>query len=51
MQNVIIVQEHLRVYLDEKPIFNTHITEKINKASKGIGVIKKLLKVFQEMPY
>ena len=25
-------------------LFNTHITEKIGKASKGIGVIKKLLK-------
>ena len=27
--------------------FNAHITEKIGKASKGIGVMK----VFQEMPY
>ena len=37
-------QKHLGVYLDEKLNFITHITEKIGKASKGIGVIKKLLK-------
>ena len=46
------VQKHLGVYLDEKLNFNTHITEKIGKASKRIGVIVvKYLKVFQEMPY
>ena len=28
------VQKHLGVYLDEKLNFNTHITEKIVKASK-----------------
>ena len=38
------VQKHLGVYLDEKLNFNTHITEKIGKASKGIGVIKELFK-------
>ena len=38
------VQKHLGVYLDEKLNFNTHITEKIGKASKRIGVIKKLFK-------
>ena len=38
------VQKHLGVYLDEKLNFNTHITEKIGNASKGIGVIKKLFK-------
>ena len=38
------VQKHLGVYLDEKLNFNTHITEKIGKASKGIGVIRKLFK-------
>ena len=37
-------QKHLGVYLDEKLNFNTDITEKIGKASKGIGVIKKLFK-------
>ena len=37
-------KKHLGVYLDEKLNFNTHITEKIGKASKGIGVIKKLFK-------
>ena len=39
------VQKHLGVYLDEKLNFNTHITEEIGKASKGIGVIKKLFKI------
>ena len=38
------VQKHLGVYLDEKLNFNTHITEKIVKTSKGIGVIKSYLK-------
>ena len=38
------VQKQLGVYLDEKLNFNTHIKEKIGKASKGIGVIKKLFK-------
>ena len=37
-------QKHLGVYLDEKLNFNTDITKKIGKASKGIGVIKKLFK-------
>ena len=37
-------QNHLGVYLDEKLNLNTYITEKIGKASKGIGVIKKLFK-------
>ena len=40
------VQKHLGVYLDEKLNFNTHITEKIGKASKGIGVIKNYLRHF-----
>ena len=38
------VQKHLGVYLDENLNFNTHIIEKIGKASKGIRVIKKLFK-------
>ena len=41
----ITVQKHLGVYLDEKLNVNTHIREKkIGKASKKIGVIKKLFK-------
>ena len=40
------VQKHLGVYLDEKLNFNTHITEKIGKASKGIGFIKNYLRHF-----
>ena len=39
-----IAQKHLGVYVDEKLNFNTLITEKIGKASKGIGIIKKLFK-------
>ena len=37
------VQNYLGVYLDENCSFDTHITEKIGKASKGIGVVKKSL--------
>ena len=35
-------QKHLRMHLDEKLNFNTHIREKIAKANKGIGIIRKL---------
>ena len=35
-------QKHLGIYLDEKLNFGHHINEKIAKANKGIGVIKKL---------
>ena len=35
-------QKHLGVYLDKKLSFHQHIKEIITKASKGIGVIKKL---------
>ena len=35
-------QKHLGLYLDEKLNFSHHIKEKISKAYKGIGVIKKL---------
>ena len=34
--------KHLGMYLDEKLHFDHHITEKLAKANKGIGVIKKL---------
>ena len=34
--------KHLGVYLDEKLDFSTRIREKIGKAIKGTGVIKKL---------
>ena len=30
------------MYLDEKLNFNTHIMEKIAKANKGIGIIRKV---------
>ena len=35
-------QKHLGIHLDEKLNFNHHVKEKITKAHKGIGVIKKL---------
>ena len=39
------VQKHLSVCLDKKKLnLTTHITERIGKASKGIGVMKKLFK-------
>ena len=34
--------KHLGVYFDEKLNFGHHVTEKIAKAKKSIGVIKKL---------
>ena len=37
-----IFQNHLRLYLHEKLNFFHHIKEKISKAYRGIGVIKKL---------
>ena len=36
------IYKHLGMFLDEKLNFDHHITEKIAKANKGIGVIKKL---------
>ena len=35
--------KYLGMYLDKKLNFGHHVTEKIAKANKGIGVIKKLL--------
>ena len=37
-----IVQKHLGMYLDEKLDFNFHLKEKICKAYRGVGIIKKL---------
>ena len=37
-------QKHLGVCVDQKLNFNTDITEKIGKATKGIEVIKKIFK-------
>ena len=36
------IQKHLGIHLREKLNFNHHVKEKITKANKGIGVIKKL---------
>ena len=35
-------QKHLGIYLDEKFNFSNHIKEKISKANKGIGILRKL---------
>lgn len=35
-------QQHLELNLDCKLSFNEHITDKINKAIKGIGLLRKL---------
>ena len=35
-------QKHLRMHLDEKLNFNTHIKKKIAKVNKGTGIIRKL---------
>ena len=40
------IQKHLGIHLDEKLHFNHHLKEKITKANKGIGVIKKLSNIF-----
>ena len=37
-------QKHLGMYLDETLNFNLHINEKMSKALKGIGIIRKLSK-------
>ena len=41
----ITCQKHLGMHLDEKLNFNHHINEKIAKANKGIGRIRKLVQV------
>ena len=38
----ILSQKHLGIHLDEELTFKHHINEKINKANKGIGIIRKL---------
>ena len=35
-------QKHLGLFLDEKLTFGHHVNEKISKANKGIGLIKRL---------
>ena len=35
-------QKHLGIHLDEELTFKHHVNEKINKANKGIGIIRKL---------
>ena len=38
-------QKHLGIYLNEKLNFSNHIKEKISKANKGIGILRKLYNV------
>ena len=35
-------QKHLGIYLYEKLNFSNHIKEKISKANKGVGILRKL---------
>ena len=35
-------QKHLGMILDEKLTFNNHVSKKLSKASKGVGIIRKL---------
>ena len=35
-------QSHLRLKLDAKFTFNDHINQKIGKAIKGVGLLRKL---------
>ena len=37
--------KHLRIQLNEKLNFSNHIKEKLSKANKGIGVLRKLYNV------
>ena len=39
------MSKHLGIYLDEKLNFTNHIKEKISKANKGIGILRKLYNV------
>ena len=41
--------KHLGMYLDDRPNFSHHITEKIAKPNKGIGVIKKKCIMFSHV--
>ena len=41
-----IFQRHLGIYLDEKLNFNDYVEKKMVKAMKGIGVFKRLSKMF-----
>ena len=38
----ISTQKHLGIHLDEELTFKHHTNEKINKANKGIGIIRKV---------
>ena len=38
-------QKHLGIYIDEKLNFSNHIKEKISKANKGIGILRRLCNV------
>ena len=38
-------QKHLGMFLDESLNFSCHVKEKVSRAMKGIGIIKKLSKI------
>ena len=37
--------KHLGLILDKKLNFNNHLSDKISKANKGIGIIRRLYKI------
>ena len=39
-------QKYLGIYLDEKLNFNYHIKAKLCKAMQGVGLVRKLSKIF-----
>ena len=39
-------QKHLGIHLDEELTFKHHINEKINKANKRIGIVRKFNNIF-----
>lgn len=37
-----LLQKHLGIWLDNKLMFNEHLTEKFGKANKVVGILRKL---------
>ena len=54
-KNVIIketsVQKHLDTYLDSKLLFNEDVNDKMNKAMKGVSLLRKLNLFYHVLTY
>ena len=46
----ILTHKHLGMILNSKLNFKNHLSEKISKANKGIGIIRRLYKFFFPEP-